>query len=81
MPAELRLPILANALVTSMGQSMARAEALLPHPAAAPRGSKASRGPITTPITPTTGDRFEVMAAGLSPVAFFISQQTNTSRR
>jgi hypothetical protein len=80
MQVELRLPIPATRLVPWLGQSMARAEALLPHPAAALLGVKASRGPITRPITPT-GDRLQVMAAGLSPVAFFFSEQANTNRR
>jgi hypothetical protein len=67
---------------------MARAEALLPHPAAAAipivgfpvdripmdlsRGEPWSDHQTDHP----TGDRFEVMAAGLSPVAFFFSGQT-----
>ena len=65
---------------------MARAEALLPHPAAAriPIGripKDLSRGePWSDHQTDhPTGDRFEVMAAGLSPVAFFFSETNRTS--
>jgi hypothetical protein len=88
MQAELRLPIPANALVISLGQSMARAEALLPHPAAAAILRDA------VPIDLSRGEpwsdhqtehpnrvRFEVMAAGFSPVAFFFTEQSNTNRR
>ena len=81
MLADVRLPIPAIPLVTSRAQPMARAEALLPHPAAAEipidripmdlsRGEPWSDHQTDHP----TGDRFEVMAAGLSPVAFSFSE-------
>ena len=72
--AEPGLPIAGPPLVFSMAQSMARAEALLPHPAAERSSGpeQASRGPITRPI-PVPGGRPGLMAAGLPPVAFFFS--------
>jgi hypothetical protein len=78
MQADSRLSIPAPPLVTSTGQPMARAEALLPHPAAGGIPIDLSRGePRSDHQTDhPTGDRFEVMAAGLSPVAFFFSGQT-----
>jgi len=72
---------------------MARAEALLPHPAAAAIPIVAipmdglpmdlSRG---EPWSDHQTDdpkrvRYEVMAAGLSPVAFFFLRQSNINRR
>jgi hypothetical protein len=62
---------------------MARAEALLPHPAAVGIQIDLSRG------EPWSGDeirwptraRSQVMAAGLSPVAFSFLGQSNTYRR
>jgi hypothetical protein len=62
---------------------MARAEALLPHPAAARIPIGLSKGePWSDHQTEHPNRaRFEVMAAGLSPVAFFFTGQSNTNRR
>ncbi len=83
MQAELRLPIPANALVTSSGQSMARAEALLPHPAAARIPIDLSKGePWSDHQTEHPNRvRFEVMAAGFRLLPFFFTEQSNINRR
>jgi hypothetical protein len=62
---------------------MARAEALLPHPAAVGIPIDLSRGEPRSDHQ--TDDlkrvRYEVMAAGLSPVALFFFRQSNINRR